>query len=68
MEREKTPCREGFEVLDRNGMMAVEGGSLQKIVEVVRAVARMIQVIADITDCVDDFMEGFQEGLEEARG
>ncbi len=66
MERKMNPCYEGFEFLDRNGMMTVEGGSLQKIVGVVRTVARMIRIIADFSGCVDAFLEGYQAGLAEA--
>jgi len=68
MENRIAPCCEGFELLDRSQMLSVEGGNLQRIVEIVRGVARVIRAIAELSECVDDFMEGYQEGLEEARG
>jgi len=68
MEKRNAPCCEGFELLDRSEMMTVEGGNLKKVVDIVRALARFFRALSDLSECVDDFIEGYQEGLEEARG
>lgn len=68
MEKRNVQRYEGFRFAGREEMMTVGGGNLQQIVEVVRKVARIIRVLAELSECVDDFMEGYREGLEEARG
>lgn len=60
--------REGFEVMDRSQMLSVEGGGLSGLVNVVRKIAKAIRVIAEFSECVDDFIEGYEEGYREARG
>lgn len=68
METRNVQCYDGFRTVGRAEMMTVEGGSLQRIIEVIRALANIISTVAELTECVDDFIEGYKEGLEEARG
>jgi len=68
MERENVRCCNGFVILDRSETMTVQGGSLEKIVEVVKKAISVIRAIAELSECVDDFIEGYKEGLQEARG